>query len=152
MRLATSKKRCVERPVMHESSANCMYNRSTVSSWHMQLLYTRLHAVAAQLLEKCMCLLPISPVASLQEDRQWALRRGLEEINKEIEAASRTGIASCWFPMGTRNERIIRLAAKEASLLNSRYSCSSICTYAMYRLTTACNDMPPYVSACLSNA
>ena len=57
----------------------------------------------------------------LQEDRQWALRRGLEEINKEIEAASRTGLASCWFPMGTRNERIIRLAAKEASLLNSRY-------------------------------
>ena len=56
-----------------------------------------------------------------QEDRQWALRRGLEEINKEIEAASRSGIASCWFPMGTRNERIIRLAAKEASLLNSRY-------------------------------
>lgn len=54
------------------------------------------------------------------EDRQWALRRGLEEINKEIEAASRSGIASCWFPMGTRNERIIRLAAKEASLLNSR--------------------------------
>lgn len=54
------------------------------------------------------------------EDRQWALRRGLEEINKEIEAASRSGVASCWFPMGTRNERIIRLAAKEASLLNSR--------------------------------
>ena len=60
-------------------------------------------------------------VACKQEDRQWALRRGLEEINKEIEAASRSGIASCWFPMGTRNERIIRLAAKEASLLNSRY-------------------------------
>jgi len=56
----------------------------------------------------------------VQEDRQWALRRGLEEINKEIEAASRSGVASCWFPMGTRNERIIRLAAKEASLLNSR--------------------------------
>ena len=56
----------------------------------------------------------------LQEDRQWALRRGLEEINLEIEAASRAGVASCWFPMGTRHERIIRLAAKEASLLNSR--------------------------------
>ena len=56
----------------------------------------------------------------VQEDRQWALRRGLEEINKEIEAASRSGVASCWFPMGTRNEHIIRLAAKEASLLNSR--------------------------------
>ena len=58
--------------------------------------------------------------AMLQEDRQWALRRGLEEINLEIEAASRAGVASCWFPMGTRHERIIRLAAKEASLLNSR--------------------------------
>lgn len=58
--------------------------------------------------------------AMLQEDRQWALRRGLEEINLEIEAASRAGVASCWFPMGSRHERIIRLAAKEASLLNSR--------------------------------
>jgi hypothetical protein len=55
----------------------------------------------------------------LQEDREWALRRGLEEINKEIEAASRNGVA-CWFPMGTRNERIVRLAANEAQLLNSR--------------------------------
>ena len=54
-----------------------------------------------------------------QEDREWALRKGLEEINKEIEAASRSGVA-CWFPMGTRNERIVRLAAKEAQLLNSR--------------------------------
>ena len=54
-----------------------------------------------------------------QEDRQWALRKGLEEINKEIEHASRLGVA-CWFPMGSRNERIVRLAAKEAVLLNSR--------------------------------
>ena len=54
-----------------------------------------------------------------QEDREWALRKGLEEINREIEAASRSGVA-CWFPMGTRNERIVRLAAKEAQLLNSR--------------------------------
>ncbi|KAK9837506.1 hypothetical protein WJX81_007387 [Elliptochloris bilobata] len=53
------------------------------------------------------------------EDRQWALMRGLEEINKEIEAASRSGVA-CWFPMGTCNERIMRLAAREATLLNSR--------------------------------
>ncbi len=55
----------------------------------------------------------------VQEDRQWALMRGLEEINKEIETASRSGVA-CWFPMGTCNERIVRLAAREATLLNSR--------------------------------
>lgn len=55
----------------------------------------------------------------LQEDRQWALRKGLDEINKEIELASRHGVA-CWFPMGGRNERIVRLAAKDAVLLNSR--------------------------------
>lgn len=55
----------------------------------------------------------------LQEDRQWALRKGLEEINKEIEQASKMGVA-CWFPMGTRNDRIVRLAAKDAILLNSR--------------------------------
>ena len=54
-----------------------------------------------------------------QEDREWALKRGLDEINKEIEAASRADVA-CWFPMGTRDERIVRLAAKEAQLLNSR--------------------------------
>ena len=58
----------------------------------------------------------------MQEDREWALKRGLDEINKEIEAASRADVA-CWFPMGTRDERIVRLAAKEAQLLNSR--CSS---------------------------
>ncbi len=55
----------------------------------------------------------------MQEDREWALKRGLDEINKEIEAASRAEVA-CWFPMGTRDERIVRLAAKEAHLLNSR--------------------------------
>lgn len=55
----------------------------------------------------------------LQEDREWALKRGLDEINKEIEAASRADVA-CWFPMGSRDERIVRLAAKEAQLLNSR--------------------------------
>ena len=44
----------------------------------------------------------------------------MEEINKEIELASRMGVA-CWFPMSARNERIVRLAGKEAILLNSRY-------------------------------
>lgn len=61
----------------------------------------------------------VHPWCALQEDREWALRKGLQEINKEIEAASRNGVA-CWFPMGTRNERIVRLAADEAQLLNSR--------------------------------
>ncbi len=55
----------------------------------------------------------------LQEDREWALKRGLDEINKEIETASRADVA-CWFPMGMRDERIVRLAGKEAQLLNSR--------------------------------
>ncbi len=60
----------------------------------------------------------------LQEDREWALKRGLDEINKEIEAASRADVA-CWFPMGTRDERIVRLAGKEAQLLNSRQDIAS---------------------------
>ena len=63
----------------------------------------------------------------LQEDRQWALRRGLEEINREIERANRMGVA-CWFPMGSRDERIVRLAAREASLLNSRCAVSWQCS------------------------
>ena len=62
---------------------------------------------------------PPITLLSMQEDREWALRRGLEEINKEIEAASRMGVA-CWFPMGTGDVRIVRLAAREAILLNSR--------------------------------
>ena len=56
----------------------------------------------------------------VQGDRQFALQRGLEEINKEIDQAGRMGVA-CWFPMGNKNERIVKLAAKEAVLLNSRY-------------------------------
>ena len=55
----------------------------------------------------------------LQDDRQFALKKGLEEINKEIDQAGRMGVA-CWFPMGNKNERIVRLAAEEAVLLNSR--------------------------------
>ena len=55
----------------------------------------------------------------LQEDRQWALVRGLEHINRQIEGAAGDGVP-CWFPMGTRDERILRLPAKEAILLNSR--------------------------------
>lgn len=55
----------------------------------------------------------------MQEEREWALRKSLHEINKEIEQASMMGVA-CWFPMGSRNQRIVRLAAKDAVLLNSR--------------------------------
>ena len=36
------------------------------------------------------------------------------------------GVA-CWFPMGLRDERIVRLAAREASLLNSRCAVSWQC-------------------------
>ena len=55
----------------------------------------------------------------VQEDRQYPLVKGLEHINDEIEGAAREGVA-CWFPMGTRDERILRLPAREAILLNSR--------------------------------
>ena len=37
------------------------------------------------------------------------------------------GVA-CWFPMGLRDERIVRLAAREASLLNSRCAVSWQCS------------------------
>ena len=66
----------------------------------------------------------------LQEDRQWALVRGLEHINREIEGAAGDGVP-CWFPMGTRDERILRLPAKEAILLNSRCACT--CTSLIVR-------------------
>lgn len=55
----------------------------------------------------------------MQEERQRALRNGLECINYEIEAAARKNVA-IWFPMGTQNERVLRVTAKEAVLLNSR--------------------------------
>ena len=58
------------------------------------------------------------------EDRQWALIRGLEDISEEVQAASRSGVA-IWSPMGAGNQRIVRIAARDAKLLNSRYcTCS----------------------------
>lgn len=56
----------------------------------------------------------------VQEDRRAALKVGLDGINSEIAVASRNGVA-IWFPMGSRNERIVRLATKEATILNSRF-------------------------------
>ncbi len=58
---------------------------------------------------------------SHQDERQRALRSGLESINREIESAARKNVA-IWFPMGAGhgNERVLRLVAKEAVLLNSR--------------------------------
>ena len=53
------------------------------------------------------------------EDRQWALMRGLEDISAEIQAATRSGVA-IWSPMGTGDDRIVRIAARECKLLNSR--------------------------------
>lgn len=53
------------------------------------------------------------------EDRQWALIRGLEDISQEVQAASRSGVA-IWSPMGSGNQRIVRIAARDAKLLNSR--------------------------------
>ncbi|KAL6758986.1 hypothetical protein V8C86DRAFT_3133779, partial [Haematococcus lacustris] len=54
-----------------------------------------------------------------QEERHRALRLALEDINIELEQAALRGVA-VWFPMGGRNERVLRIAAKEAVLLNSR--------------------------------
>lgn len=75
----------------------------------------------------------------MQEDRQWALRKGLDEINKEIEHASRAGVA-CWYPMGGRNERIVRLAAKDAVLLNSRFV-KTLCFYCLLSAKHALNKV-----------
>ena len=59
------------------------------------------------------------PPPALQDERQRALRSGLDSINREIESAARKDVA-IWFPMGACNERVLRIAAKEAVLLNSR--------------------------------
>ena len=53
------------------------------------------------------------------EERDWALRKALQSINAELERASKTGMA-VWFPMGTHNQRVVRLAWRESVLLNSR--------------------------------
>ncbi len=61
------------------------------------------------------------------DDRQWALRRALQQINVEIEKASRNGVA-IWFPMGEADLRVVRLAPRESRLLNSR--CVGLCSSA----------------------
>lgn len=65
----------------------------------------------------CFALLTAPPRAA--EDREWALRRALQQINAEIEKASRNGVA-IWFPMGDTNLRVVRLSPRESRLLNSR--------------------------------
>eukprot|EP00798_Chlamydomonas_sp_ICE-L_P018981 gene18981-25560_t len=54
-----------------------------------------------------------------QDERQGALRHGLDSINKDIEMAAKRNV-SIWFPMGRNSDRVIRLAATEAVLLTSR--------------------------------
>ncbi|PRW56340.1 phophatdylinositol 4-kinase [Chlorella sorokiniana] len=66
-----------------------------------------------------LCQASSSLTAFQPEDRQWALRRALQQINAEIEKASRNGVA-IWFPMGEANLRVVRLAPRESRLLNSR--------------------------------
>ena len=48
------------------------------------------------------------------------------------------GVA-CWFPMGLRDERIVRLAAREASLLNSRCAVCWQCNLMMDAEAAACS-------------
>jgi hypothetical protein len=59
------------------------------------------------------------PPRPLQEERQRVLRSGLDSINREIDSATLQDVA-IWVPMGSCNERVIRVVSKEAVLLNSR--------------------------------
>ncbi|GAX76345.1 hypothetical protein CEUSTIGMA_g3791.t1 [Chlamydomonas eustigma] len=68
---------------------------------------------------EALCEASSSLTSFTQEERQRALRSALDSINREIEYAARKNVA-IWFPMGAHNERVLRLAAKEAVLLNSR--------------------------------
>lgn len=56
----------------------------------------------------------------LQQDmRKKALRRALADINAEIELCAQKNIP-VWSPMGNRNQRVLRLVADDAIILNSR--------------------------------
>lgn len=55
----------------------------------------------------------------MQEERQRALRHGLESINRDLCKQARQNVA-VWFPLGSCNERVLRIVSKEAVLLNSR--------------------------------
>lgn len=68
---------------------------------------------------EALCDASSSLVCIPAEERPRALRHALDAINRDLEAASRRSVA-VWFPMGPRNDRVLRLAAKESVLLNSR--------------------------------
>eukprot|EP00887_Chlorella_sp_A99_P002805 scaffold6.g2805.t1 len=58
--------------------------------------------------------------AIVGEDRQAVLHKALHRINAEIDKASRKGVA-IWFPACCQNhQRVVRLACRESTLLNSR--------------------------------
>ena len=76
------------------------------------------------------------------EDRQWALMRGLEDISQEIQAATKSGVA-IWSPMGTGDDRIVRIAARECKLLNSRRDTRRVVTAALRTNWQACGDLAP---------
>ncbi|GMH36264.1 hypothetical protein BSKO_04132 [Bryopsis sp. KO-2023] len=54
-----------------------------------------------------------------QEMRKKALCRALMDINAEIDLCSSKNVA-VWFPMGAKNQRVLRLVANDAVILNSR--------------------------------
>lgn len=51
--------------------------------------------------------------------RKKALQQALMDINAEIDLCASKNVA-VWFPMGTKNERVLRLVANDAIILNSR--------------------------------
>jgi hypothetical protein len=68
---------------------------------------------------EALCTASCSLAAFPQEQRRRTLCMALEAINAEVELAARQDVA-IWFPMGRRKERVLRVTAKEAVLLNSR--------------------------------
>jgi phosphatidylinositol 4-kinase B len=67
---------------------------------------------------EALCTASSGLTAFRPEEREWALRKALQRINTELERASKSGMA-VWFPMGRHNQRVVRLAWRESSLLNS---------------------------------
>lgn len=68
---------------------------------------------------EALCLASSGLTAFAHEDRQWALVRALQDISAAVEGASRQGIA-IWSPLGTTDQRIVRLSARDSKLLASR--------------------------------
>ena len=59
------------------------------------------------------------------DDRAWALRRGLADINRELDAAAAVGVGAPAWPLAARGggfggERVVRLAPDRATVLASR--------------------------------